>query len=119
MRDSRKRQGKRRETCETPANAKVNAGKLAGVPANVKANAGRPAGVPANAKANAGRLAGEPANAKANAGRLAGVPANAPKVFRGTCNSVVGISKNVLALAWLPQKFSAYTELTLRKRSSR
>ena len=42
-----------------------------------------------------------------------------PKVLRGTCNSVVGISENVLAFAWLPQKFSAYTELTLRKRSSR
>ena len=49
MRDLRKRLGKYLETCAACANAKANAGRLAGVPANVKANAGRLAGVPANA----------------------------------------------------------------------
>ena len=53
-----------RSTCGTPANAKVNAARLAGVPANAKVNAGRLAGVPANAKVNAARLAGVPANAQ-------------------------------------------------------
>ena len=57
LRDSRKHQSKRRETCGIPANAKANAGRLAGVPANAKANAARLAGVPANAKAFPARLA--------------------------------------------------------------
>ena len=35
-RDSRKRQGKRRKTCGTPANAKANAARLAGLPQTPK-----------------------------------------------------------------------------------
>ena len=64
LRESRKRQSKRRETCGSPANTKANAARLAGVPANAKVNAARLAGVPANAKVNAARLAGVPANTK-------------------------------------------------------
>ena len=44
----RKRLGKYRGTCAACANAKANAGRLAGVPANAKVNAARLAGVPAN-----------------------------------------------------------------------
>ena len=43
---SRKRHGKRRETCGTPANATVNAERLAGTPANATVNAERLAGLP-------------------------------------------------------------------------
>ena len=50
-RDSRKHQSISRETCGTPANAKVFPARLAGVPANAKAFPARLAGVPANAKA--------------------------------------------------------------------
>ena len=48
LRDSRKRHGKCRETCGTPANATANAERLAGTPANATANAERLAGTPAN-----------------------------------------------------------------------
>ena len=48
LRRLRKRHGKRRETCGTPANATANAERLAGTPANATANAERLAGTPAN-----------------------------------------------------------------------
>mgnify|MGYP000945265027 CR=1 FL=1 len=45
---------------------------------------------------------GTPANAKANAARLAGVPANAQTFFFPVARFPRGISKGVLAIAWLP-----------------
>ena len=73
-----------------------------GSPANAKAFAARLAGVPANTKAFAARFAGVPANAKAFAARLAGVFANAQTFFFPVARFPRGISKGVLALAWLP-----------------
>ena len=46
LRRLRKPRGKHRETCGTPANATVNAERLAGTPANATVNAERLAGLP-------------------------------------------------------------------------
>ena len=62
LRDSRKRRGKRRETCGNSRKRHGKCRETCGTPANATANAERLAGTPANATANAERLAGTPAN---------------------------------------------------------
>ena len=95
LRGLRKRLGKCRETCAACANASANTSRLARLAQTSRQ-------MPRDLRDLRKRLGkyletcAACANAKANAGRLAGVPANAPKVLRGTCNSVVGISKSVL-----------------------
>ena len=119
-----------RSTCGTPANAKANAGRLAGLPqtskqmprdlrnsrkrqskcretcgtpANVKANARRPAGLPANAKANAGRPAGLPQTPKSSSRHLQQCCRYFQKRFgRASVETLCGLY--------------SYTELTLNRR---
>ena len=83
LRNSRKRQGKRRETCGSTRKRQSISRETCGTPANTKAFPVGLAGVPANAKANAARLAGVPANARAFPVGLAELPR--------------GISKSTLA----------------------
>ena len=89
-----------RSTCGTPANAKANAGRLAGLPANAKANTERLAGLPQTPKQMPRDLR-DSRKRQSKCRETCGTPRKRPKVLRGTCNSVVGISKSTLAIAWI------------------
>ena len=86
LRDSRKRQSKCRETCGTPANAKANAGRLAGLPQTPKQ-------MPGDLRDSRKR--------QSKCRETCGSTRKRPKVLRGTCNSVVDISKSTLTIAWI------------------
>ena len=110
----RKRQSKCRETCGTPRKRQSKYRETCGTPRKRQSKYRETCGTPANAKVNTGRLVGLPQTPKqmprdlrdsrkrqSKCRETCGTPRKRPKVLRGTCNSVVGISKSTLAIAWI------------------